>query len=45
MSGRVKWFNNDKGYGFIDYTEGEDILLLNLMVIEHLRKDNLLILI
>ena len=23
MQGRVKWFNNDKGYGFIDYQNGE----------------------
>ena len=27
MQGRVKWFNNDKGYGFIDYSEGEDIFV------------------
>ena len=27
MQGRVKWFNNDKGYGFIDYPNGEDIFV------------------
>ena len=27
MSGTVKWFNNEKGYGFIDHPEGEDIFV------------------
>ena len=27
MRGSVKWFNNDKGYGFIEYVEGEDIFV------------------
>ena len=25
--GTVKWFSNQKGYGFIEYDEGEDIFV------------------
>ena len=27
MRGHVKWFNNDKGYGFIGYRQDEDIFV------------------
>ena len=25
--GTVKWFSNEKGYGFISYPEGEDVFV------------------
>ena len=27
MIGRVKWFNNEKGHGFIEFKENEDIFV------------------
>ena len=27
VQGRVKWFNNEKGYGFIEYKENEDVFI------------------
>lgn len=27
MIGKVKWFNNEKGFGFIEYNDQEDIFV------------------
>jgi cold shock protein len=27
MQGKVKWFNNEKGYGFIEQENGDDVFV------------------
>lgn len=35
MEGKVKWFNNDRGYGFIEYLPNEDIYVHYSTILEN----------
>lgn len=33
--GKIKWYNNNKGYGFITGDDGEEVFLHNSMINNH----------
>ncbi len=39
--GRVKWYKNDKGFGFIEVSEGADVFLHSSQVSENLKPGDL----